>query len=376
LRDEQPPWPQGLDPDAVLHQAEVEGVIPLLHEKLAGGSWPAPVRDELRRRSVGQAMWELRHQQVLNGVFEALNARDIEAIIIKGTALAYSLYANPLQRSRGDTDLLVPESGKQTVFEVLEAAGFQRALAVDGDLVSYQASFTRVVEDGSVHSLDLHWKINNSEVLSRLFTYDELRRDAIPLPALGPHALGTSRTHSLLIACMHRATHRFNPYYAAGEAHHDPDRLIWLADIHWLARSLDASEWEAACSAARQKGLSRIVSESLECSAVAWGTQVSRATAESLAGARTGDDLASRYLSAPRVEQWKMDWNARPGWGTRWRWLVQTLLPPPAYMRQQYADVRPRWIAWLYCRRAVLGILKRAPLPAPVRGQSRHPPRA
>jgi hypothetical protein len=309
-------------------------------------------------RSVGQAMWELRHQQVLNGALGALINHQIEPVIIKGTALAYWLYPNPLQRSRGDTDLLVPERAKRTAFDALEAAGFHRTLAVDGDLVTYQASFTQTFSDGTAHALDLHWKINNAEVLSRLFTYDELRKDAIRLPALGPHALGTSAIHSLLIACMHRATHRVNPYYVDDEAHHDPDRLIWLADIHRLAEAMNPAAWQALGMAARQKGLSRLVAEGLERSSAHWGTQVPKLTMRSL-GSASAEELPSRYLSASAFEQWRMDWAAMPDWNSRWRWLAQTLFPPPAYMRARYAGVRPQWMSWLYCRRAVLGLLKR-----------------
>lgn len=358
LRGEHPPWPQALDYHSVLRQAEAEGVIPLLHEQLANSDWPPPLLDELRRRSVGQAMWELRHQQVLNIALSALKARDVEPIIIKGTALAYSLYPNPLQRSRGDTDLLVAEGAKLAAFEALEAAGFRRALAVDGDLVSYQASFTKAVEDGTFHALDLHWKINNSEVLSLLFTYDELSKEAIRLPALGPDAVGPSAVHSLLIACMHRATHRVNPYYVGGAPHHDPDRLIWLADIHRLAEGMDATEWQAASDAARQKGLARLVAEGLQRSTASWGTRVPEGAMQSLASAPAAE-LASKYLAASAARQWMMDWAARPHWRARVRWLLQTIFPPTAYMRVRYADVRPRWMPWLYCRRAVIGLLKR-----------------
>ena len=66
----------------------------------------------------------------------------------------------------------------------------------------------------------------------------ELLARALPLPALGPHARGPGDVDALLIACMHRATHRHNPYTVNGEDHHDPDRLIWLTDIDLLARRL------------------------------------------------------------------------------------------------------------------------------------------
>ena len=48
-----------------------------------------------------------------------------------------------------------------------------------GDLVSYQASWTRVDEPFAMHHLDVHWRINNSQILANLLTYDELEARAI-----------------------------------------------------------------------------------------------------------------------------------------------------------------------------------------------------
>jgi hypothetical protein len=356
LRAECPPWPADADAAALLRLAETHGVVPLLHARLADVPWPMELREEIRKRCVGRAMWELRHQQVLTHALQALAVRGILPVILKGTSLAFWLYPNPVLRTRGDTDLLVPEEARLAAQEALDSSGFRRNLAIEGESVSYQSSHTHAAVDGTSHTIDLHWKINNSEVLSRLFTYRELRDGAIPLPALSAHAMGTSPVHSMLIACMHRSTHRHNPYYVAGEAHHEPDRLIWLADIHLLAQRMSPAEWDVVSAAARQKGLGRNVADGLARSMATWGTRIPHG-ASFRSGAEEGS--ASRYLSATPNEQWKMDWNARRGWTTRWRWLAQTLLPSSEYMRRRYPDVKPQWMAWLYCRRAILGVLKR-----------------
>jgi len=358
LRAEQPPWPTEADPAALLRQADEHGVIPLVHAQMAKSAWPAELLDELRKRSVGQAMWELRHQQLLAQALLALSAGGVQPIIIKGTALAHWLYSNPVLRARGDTDLLVPEGARQLAHEILDRSGFHRQLAIEGESISYQASYGRTAKDGTSHTLDLHWKINNSEVLSRLFTYEELQREAIRLPDLAEHALGTSLRHSLLIACMHRATHRTNPYYVAGEQLKTPDRLIWLWDIHLLAQRMDVSDWPALAALANRKGMRQVVQEGLLHSAHAFGTRLPEELPHSLTDMRA-DQAASRYLAAGAVRQWAMDWMAIPNWPARWRWLLETAFPSPAYMRRHYENTKPQWLPWLYFRRAVLGIFKR-----------------
>jgi hypothetical protein len=100
--------------------------------------------------------------------------------------------------------------------------------------------------------------------LSRLFSYEELRQAALPLPGLSPHTLGAGKVHALLIACMHRAGHKQAPYFVDGVAHYSGDRLIWLYDIHLLAQALSPAQWNEFLRLARQKGLRAVCLEGIE----------------------------------------------------------------------------------------------------------------
>ena len=110
----------------------------------------------------------------------------------------------------------------------------------------------------------MHWRINNSELLSRLFTYEELLAHARPQPKLGPHALAAGPVHALLLACMHRATHKQNPYYVDGMAYYSGDRLIWLYDIHLLLGVLTPAEIDYFIRLASIKGLRAVCLEGIE----------------------------------------------------------------------------------------------------------------
>lgn len=76
LRGDNPSWPDAEDAalaEAFLQRCDYHGVQVLLHERLcAAEGWPPAVLWTLRQRSVGQAMWELRHQQVLAEVLAEL----------------------------------------------------------------------------------------------------------------------------------------------------------------------------------------------------------------------------------------------------------------------------------------------------------------
>lgn len=361
LRRERPNWPWAVDDDAagdaLRRRAELHGVQALLYAHLNSTAWPASILQGLRHVAVQQAMWELRHQQLLAQTLAALHSVDVQPVLIKGTALAYSLYSNPVLRTRGDTDLIIAMEHKQLVHDTLLALGYERSLGVSGEFVSYQASYT-APSDGGTHTLDLHWKINNSELLSRLFTYDELWRDAEPLPQLCPDALGASQVHALLVACMHRSTHKQNPYYVNGEPHHHADRLIWLYDIHLLAGRFNIREWDELVRLAGEKGLRAVCLEGMQHAHASFHTTYPDAVLAALTQ-RGAAEPAARYLDGGKVRQQWMDFRALGSLSRRLRFARELLVPSADYMRSKYPDMSPRWLPWLYLRRAVGGLLKR-----------------
>jgi hypothetical protein len=361
LRGEHPAWLDGEGAglsDAFLERSGFHGVQGLLYERLHDEpGWPPAVVDALHWQAIAGTMWELRHQQVVAEVLAALAGVGIEPVLFKGTALAYSLYPGPALRSRGDTDLLVPVHEGGQVMAALAALGFARALEL-GDLMSYQACLTREVAGGGEHTLDLHWKINNSEVLARLFEYDELRRDAVPLTALSPHALGAGPVQALLIACMHRAGHKQAPYYVDGVAHFSGDRLIWLYDIHLLALALSRRQWDECLRLAGEKGLRAVCLEGIDQTRSRFATPVPADVLAALASPGPVEPAAA-YLNARHLRRRWLDLCAQEGLANKGRFVRELVLPPAQYMRERFPDARPDWLPWLYLRRVLGGLRRR-----------------
>lgn len=361
LRGEKPKWPDLRDSelvDAFLTRSNYHGVQPLLNELLGGSSWPALLLQRLRHDSLDWAIWELRHQHVVTQTIASLAATGIRPVVFKGTALAYSLYRSPVLRTRGDTDLIVPREAGGQVGDALLAMGFARDVGVIGEFVSYQSRYTREEAGGQLHTLDLHWRINNSELLARLFTYEELSREAIAAPRLGSHTLLASPAHAMLLACMHRATHTHNPYYVNDVAHYGGDRLIWLYDIHLLAGSFTTAQWENFVRLADEKGLRAVCLDGMKRSRDCFHTCYPEAVLAALT--HTGaEEPAAIYLGGGNLRQQWMDFCAIKGLRARCRFLLEVLFPPIAYMQIKYPKAAPGWLPWLYTRRAFGGVFKR-----------------
>lgn len=357
LRGGPAPWHASEDPaetEAFVARAEYHGVQVLLHERLHNtDDWPAAALQRLRELAIGQAVWEMRHQQVVTEVLVNLAGAGIRPLLFKGTALAYSLYGNPVLRARGDTDLIVPPVDKDRAVAVLAALGFKRFTAASRDASSYQASYT--LDD---HTLDLHWRINDSELLSRLFTYEELRAQAVPLPALSPDAWAPGRVHALVVACLHRAMHMETPYYSDGVAYFSGNRLIWLYDIHLLAQAMTGEQWDDFSDIAERKGLRAICLDAIESTQACFHTAVPNRVRDALT--RPGPtEIPTTYLNANIARRHWLDFRAMDGVGSRLDLLREVFLPSAGFMRTRFPDARIKWLPWLYVRRLFEGIRMR-----------------
>jgi hypothetical protein len=340
--------PGAADVESLLASAERHGITALLAAQLADAP-PSPLLDRLRASTQAYAAWEMGHRSALLDALSALASDGIEPVLFKGTALAYSVYANPVLRTRSDTDLIVPMHERPRV----ESALFRCGFAPEPAVASGQTSFTRA-GPGGPHGLDVHWQVSNSEVLCRLFTYREMRAEAVPLPALAPNALASSPVHALLLACMHRGTHRHNPYYVSGEAHFGGNRLIWLYDLHLLAGSFDERDWKSFVARAETKGLLGVCGEGLALARECFASSVPDHVWAAMARPQSREPAADYLSAGPRRQQW-LDFRAQPGALRKARHLRELLFPPAEYMRSRFAVERGHWLPWLYARRAFVG---------------------
>src|SRR6185436_811387 len=78
---------------------------------------------------------ELVRAHEITHVLDALAARRVFPILMKGAALAYSLYPSPAMRPRVDTDLLIPREDIAAARDVLLRRGYVEPAMTDGELV-------------------------------------------------------------------------------------------------------------------------------------------------------------------------------------------------------------------------------------------------
>lgn len=353
-----PRWPADADAATFLDRAHVHGVSGLLHaalEAAPSGGVPPEVRGELRERALRAAAVELGRRHELVALLEAMARAGVQALLIKGTPLAYTTYPEASLRERADTDLLVLPSQRAALYEVLQARGYRRSEATGAELASSEATFWK---DEASPTLDVHWRISNSPLLAGALDFESLAIRAVAVPALGPHARAPGPEDAVLLASLHRAAHHPSPFYTGDRAHYG-DRLVWLYDLHLLTPALTDAQCRSLARDAERHRVAGLCLDALHATQEAFGTPLPPALVEALERAATAPEPSMVLLRGGRRRVLLAELRAVRGWAERARWLREHVLPPADYMLRKY-DTRRRWLLpALYVRRA-LGWLSRA----------------
>src|SRR5207245_6745343 len=136
----------------------------------------------------GLVATELLRRQETARVIEALAAHDIVPVLLKGTPLAYTVYEEPSLRPRSDTDLLIRREDTDTARRAMAELGHTATNFSDGELLFRQFELRRTDAYGVLHAFDFHWRLSTEALFADLLSYDELLREAIPVPRLGDGA--------------------------------------------------------------------------------------------------------------------------------------------------------------------------------------------
>jgi hypothetical protein len=271
-------------------------------------------------------------------------------LLLKGAHLAFTLYPSPDRRPRLDTDLLIRKSDRDGLKRCLAALGYEPVPHVTGEVAFTQFQYRRIDESGAAHTLDIHWRIAIPKVFADRLTYDDLMRDSVLIPGLGPHARAPSAPLALVVACLHRTAH-----------HGTATRLLWLYDIHLLAAALSGPGWDLVVQRARSCGLAPVVSAGLEHATAMLGTPVPPPVLDGLQAAARGTDpdvLVFLQGTPPMMRVAMSDWRRIAGARDRLRFLLEHLFPPASYMRHRYGVSSRLALPFLYAHRAMTGSVK------------------
>jgi hypothetical protein len=345
------------DPHALAERVRADGAAPLVaaaeREGVAGllahaaGHDSDPQLMALRRRLMLEE--DLRASE-MRRVVQALGDAGVRAVILKGSALAYTHYPEPWCRTRADLDVLVARHQRDEAGRVLRAAGYVPGDLVSGTWLMQQDLWERELAPGAMQMVDVHVEFTNRVFFASHFPAADGLAHAVPAPFAGPHGWQLDPADALIFSCIHRV------------AHHSRDmRMIWSSDIARQASGCTPEMAMVLVERASRLGVAAICAHELEAARTLWGGRAG-AFADVVIGALrdAGRHDASRaFLRADRGragDLW-LDLCAMPAWSDRWRLLAEHLFPPRTFMLRQ-PGATPHNLPWRYARRILAGPIK------------------
>jgi len=276
------------------------------------------LNDALSVRAKTSIATEMARAHELGLLISAFNEKKTPLLIFKGTALAYRSYKNPWQRPRGDTDVLIDRTQLKQIRSIFKELGYKEAVAVSGKYISYQTSFTKVVTPDFIHTLDVHWRINNRQILSNCY-------DLISIN--GKPANTPCRIDSILLAAIHRKGH-----------HAETERLIWLYDIHVVSESLSEKQWLELAAKARSKKIAALTLNALEMTHELLDTKIPRVVFKTLKHESVKDEVSKVFLNEKKSELavfWTDMKHGLPDWSSRLTLLKEHIIPSKDYLEHK-----------------------------------------
>ena len=357
--------------------ARREGVAPLLHYSLSTGGRLEGVPDDIRQslldayHDTGVANMLLYHE--LSQIVEALREDgDPPLVLLKGPALAETIYPNIALRPFGDLDLLLPEERLSRAVRSLKALGYHEPFTDVADglnvLVGHHVHLVRT-NSGPATTVELHWSLIGGRHDRRTPSVPWFWEQAEPVQFSSDAAsvpqtvLILNPTAHLLYLCAHLMLQ-----------HGEADYLLrWFYDIHLLIEKKGACiDWDQVAVRGREFGWGLVVGNALQAVRERFQTQIPLGVLDRLS--RVGFDRTSQ-LDVRRAEVIKTRATSVSSPAARLRFLLGSAFPSPAYLRWRYRP-RPTWLWplfyvcrwWSYVREPVVTLRKLVSLCWPERG--------
>jgi hypothetical protein len=242
-----------LDWAYLLRIAQANGVSALLYWRLhtlapAPVPVPEPLLAQLRSHFMLNAARNLLAQRELLRIIGLLEGQGIPVVSFKGPVLAAAAYANRALREYIDLDVLVRRGDVRRALQLLQAAGYRRALPLRGlGRAAYHQSecaIDLVSADGSV-MLEVHWDLM-PHYFSLPFDLPRLWQDLEQAQLDGTPIRSLAITDLVLFLCLHGTKHRW-------------EQLRWLCDLAEISQTRPDLDWDRLLRLAQGMGSERML---------------------------------------------------------------------------------------------------------------------
>lgn len=335
----------------LLDELDLHGILPLLYWKM--GQLPHEVRppeaiEALMRKSfLDCRARSLLMKDRLSKVEETFDNEGIEVLVLKGPALALSVYPDPATRPYSDIDLLVDPKDFIRGRDLLEGLGYRcQERRLEGSRnFDCEETFIRQEGDSARVEIDLHWDLLKFSGIKREGKSKDLFSRAVTVKheSLAFHTLDA--VDALVQAAMHLTMN-----------HVKNMRLIWIYDIALLAKRLSVpDEWKVLQQRCSEWSAHFPVKNALTAACLWTGLQppdgfeLSRWPEPSKSEMVAWSHIVTRYSSV--ISSFRLCWPEALGRPDKIKHLFRLLFPPLEVIKRRYTPAHDCLIPLAYVQR-------------------------
>ena len=330
--------------------AQAEGVAPLMYWKLKEHGWPASMPDATRT-TLAQAYYgtvarNMLLYRELERVLAVLGEGEIPVIVLKGAALAATLYPNIGLRPMGDLDLLVPRSLMEKAVQTARSFGYREIYPelVPGinRVIGYHVHLKGGLQAPAC--VELHWSLmgGDNDWRSPPMEWFWKQAELISSSVGGEQgSIEGSRTLTPTAHLLYLAAHLM--------LHHGESqaRLLWFYDIHLLInRWGERLNWDELLARSKDFRWAAALHAALRGAQLRFHTAVSPGVLDALTDVR--DTRSQRFVELnanPSQTSAARTWNKLMAlnWQARLRLALALVFPSPAHLRWRYSARSGLW---------------------------------
>ncbi len=349
------------DWERLAEAAIAHGVAPLLYASLRGqsalGQVPTPVVERLREQyvSTGRANWLALVQ--LSRLLDQFTNQRIPVVLLKGAALALSLYPSIDLRPMVDIDLLIKHQDREQVFSLLTVNDFQRAEGIIDDFREPYGAEERFVRAGpNPLQIEPHWHVVDLPYYVQTIPIEWFWERTQRIKVERREARVLAPEAQLLHLCAHAGIH-----HAEG-LNSDEPRLLWSYDVALLlSREGARMDWASVAAAAREFRLTPAVQNMLNRASEDWGVtvRVQAGSAQEMLRPSVRERIAYAAAGARQIAAGPLwDGLTAPELRRNRAYWWSALFPSAENMRWRYRVRHDSLLPFYYAARILAGAFK------------------
>ena len=234
-----PPNASKEDWEMFLLSLKNQWISPLLYWKIttlsAAAHLPHHVVEQLRNSFLWSRFRTLQMDKQLSGMLDAFQQAGIDILILKGPALARSVYPDPATRPSSDLDILIKPAQVERAGALLQELGYRRKARRSMPFLKeiyYDDTFFSPEKARHFRGLELHWDLYVCHGKTREVGVEDLFQRSVEL-----------KTPSLTMRILHPIDALM--YGAINIRNHSHNRLTWIYDIALLTGHLrKTDDWK------------------------------------------------------------------------------------------------------------------------------------